>query len=150
MKKTIELTPNNSKWIFIFNGLVITGVGLRQLATADTWTSWDAAFGIFLLIGGLASLIHGLILFSKNSKLTPSVQVDDNGIVIKESIYKTQRQMAWKNVSGITYKPFELSFHMTDDNTEIMTLSTSGQKSLDIKKAIREFAADRHIIIVGG
>jgi hypothetical protein len=150
MTKTIELTPKTTKWIFIFNGIINSGLGLRQLYTADSWTSWGSILGLLLIIAGPLLLIYGLILFNRTNKLTPKVQVDDNGIIIKEDIHKGQRTIEWKNVREISYKPFELNFLLTDNNIETVNLSTSGEISLDVKKTIRQFADDRQIKIVGG
>lgn len=82
--------------------------------------------------------------------LTPKFQIDDNRIIIKEDVHKGQRQIDWKNVKEITYTPFELNFHLTDNNTETVNLSTSAEISLNIKKTIRQFADERQIKIVGG
>ena len=149
-KTTIELTPKTTKWIFLFNGIINSGLGLRQLSTADSWTSWGSVLGLVLIIAGPLMIIYGVILFNRTNKLTPKVQVDDNGITVKADIHKGQRQIAWRNVKEITYKPFELNFHLTDNSIETVNLSTSGEISLDIKKTIRQFADDRQIKIVGG
>lgn len=150
MTKTIELTPKATKWIFVFNGVVNSGIGLRQLSTANSWTSWDSILGMVLVIAGPLLLIYGLILFNRTNKLTPKIQVDDNRIIITEDIHKGQRQIEWKNVKEITYRPFELNFHLTDNNTETVNLATSGDISIDMKRAIRQFADYRQIKIVGG
>ena len=150
MTKTIELTPKTTKWIFVFNGIINSGLGLRQLYTSDSWTNWGSILGLVLLIAGPLLLIYGLVLFNRTSKLTPKVQVDDNGIIIKEDIHKGQRMIEWKNVREISYKPFELNFFLTDNNIETVNLSTSGEISLDVKKTIRQFADERQIKIVGG
>ena len=149
-KTTIELTPKTTKWIFLFNGIVNSGVGLRLLLTADSWTSWTSILGLLLIIAGLLLFIYGIILFNRTNKLTPKVQIDDTGITIKEDLHKKQRQIDWRSVKEISYKPFELNFHLTDNNIETVNLSTSGEISLDIKKTIRHFADERQIKIVGG
>jgi HSP20 family molecular chaperone IbpA len=76
--------------------------------------------------------------------------VDENGILIKEDIHKGQRKIDWKNIKEITYRPFELNFHLTDNNTETVILTTNGEISVDVKRTIREFADGRQIKIVGG
>lgn len=150
MINTIELTPKSTKWIFVFNGIINSALGLRQLYTADSWTSWASILGLLLIIAGPLLLIYGLILFSRTNKLTPKVQVDNNGIIIKEDLHKGQRQIDWKNIKEITYQPFELNFHLTDNNTETVNLATNGDISIDVKRLIRQFADDRQIKIVGG
>lgn len=150
MSKTIELTPQATKWIFLTNGLINAILGFRQLSIADTWVSWSSLLWLLLIITGPLMIIYGLILFNPANKLAPKVHVDDNGITIKEDIYKARRQIDWKNIREIRYKSFELNFQLTDNNIETVTLSTTGDISLDIKKTIRQFADDRQIKIVGG
>lgn len=150
MTKTIDLTPKTTKWIFVFNGIINSGLGLRQLSITDSWLSWGSALGFLLIISGPLLLIYGLILFTRTNKLTPKVQVDDNGIIVKEDLHKKQRQVDWKDIKEINYKPFEINFHLTDNNVETVNLSTSAEISTGIKKAIRQFADERQIKIIGG
>jgi hypothetical protein len=150
MTKTIELTPKSTKWIFVMNGIIHSGLGLQQLLTADSWTNWGSLLGLLLLVAGPLLLIYGIILFNRTNKLTPKIQVNDTGILIKEDIHKGQRKIDWRNIKEITYRPFELNFHLTDNNTEIVNLSTNGEISVDVKRTIREFADSRQIKIVGG
>ncbi len=150
MTKTIELTPKSTKWIFVMNGIINSGIGLRQLSISDSWTSWGSLLGLLLIIAGPLSFIYGVVLFIRKNKLTPKVQIDDNGILIKQDLDTKQRQIDWATVEEITYKPFELTFHLTDNNIETVNLPTSGEISLDIKKTIRQFADRKQIKIVGG
>lgn len=150
MTKTIELTPKTTRWIFVINGIINSGLGLQQLSNADSWASWGSVIGLLLIIAGPLLFIYGLILFNQANMLTPKFQIDDNRIIIKEDVHKGQRQIDWKNVKEITYTPFELNFHLTDNNTETVNLSTSAEISLNIKKTIRQFADERQIKIVGG
>jgi hypothetical protein len=150
MAETIELTPRTTNWIFVGNGIFNTGLGLRLLSAADSWTHWSSIAGLLLTVGGLLLLIYGLILLSRTNKLTPKVQLDDTGILIKGGIYRSQRKIDWRNVREITYNPFELVFHLNDHSTETVNLATTGAISLKIKKTIRQFATDRQIKIVTG
>jgi hypothetical protein len=149
MIKTIELIPKSTKWIYLFNGIVNSIIGIQQLLTSDTW-SWLLLFGLILTVGGPLMIIYSLILFSRTSVLTPRIQIDETGVLIREDIHRGQKKIEWKDVKEITYRPFELNFHLTDDNTETLSLPTSGEISIDVKKTIREFADSRQINIIGG
>ena len=150
MTKIIELTPKSTKWIFVMNGIINSSLGLLQLSASDSWTSWGSILGILLVIAGPLMIVYGLILFSRTNRLVPKVLVDNNGIIIKEDIYKGQRKIDWKSIKEITYKPFELVFLLTDNNIETVNLATSAEISVDVKKTIRQFADDRQISIIGG
>ena len=150
MTKTIQLTPKSTKWIFVINGIINSGIGLRQLSTSDSWTNWVSILGLLLVVAGPLMFIYGLVLFGRTNRLTPKIQVDDNGILIKEDIHKGRRRIDWKNIKEITYRPFELNFHLTDNNTETVILTTNVEISVDVKRTIREFADGKQIRIVGG
>lgn len=150
MTRTIELTPKSTKWIFVINGIINTGLGLRHLSISESWTHWTSLLGLLLIIAGPLMFIYGLVLFGRTNKLTPKIQVDENGILVKEDIHKKQRRIDWKNIKEITYRPFELNFLLADDNTEKVILTTNGEISIEVKKTIREFADERQIKIVGG
>jgi len=149
MIKTIELIPKSTKWIYLFNGIVNSAIGIQQLLTSDSW-SWLLLFGLILTVGGPLMIIYSLILFSRTSALAPRIQIDETGVLIREDIHRGQKKIEWKNVKEITYRPFELNFHLTDDNTETLSLPTTGEISIDVKKTIREFADSRQINIIGG
>ncbi len=150
MTKTIELTPKTTKWILIINGLINTGIGISQIYIADSWTSWGFLLGLLLIVAGPLFIMYGIVLFSRTNKLIPKIQVDKNGILIKEDIHKGQRKIDWENLKEITYGPFELNFHLSDNKTETVILDTNAAISVDVKRTIREFAEGRPIKIVGG
>ena len=150
MTKTIELTPKSTKWIYVMNGVILSGIGLRQLYSIDSWTHWTSILGLLLIICGPLFFIYGMILFSVTNRLTPKIRVDANGVLIKESIRTEQKIVDWKNVREIIYSPYELNFHFIDNHTETVNLRTSKAISVDVKKTIREFADGRQIKIVGG
>jgi len=150
MTKTIELTPKATKWIFIFNGTINSVIGISQLLRTDSMTTWGSVLGIILAFTGPLMILYGIILFNSGNKLTPRVNVDENGILIKTDIHKGQRKIDWENVKEITYKPFELSFLLKNDDVETVNLQTNGAISIVIKKTIRQFADDRQIRVIGG
>ena len=150
MKRTIELTPKSTKWIFIFNGTVNTAIGTNLLIHTDSWTHWSSILAFILIIAGPILTIYGIILFNPKIKVVPKVQVDDKGILIKEDIYKRQIDIDWLNVKEITYKSFELNFLLKNNKIETINLPTTAEKSIEIKKTIRKIADKRQIVIIGG
>ncbi len=150
MSKTIELTPKTTKWIFLFNGIIILGLGLRQIYQTESWTNWSSLVGILLIVSGSLLAIYGLILVKGMNKLIPKIQVDNYGILVKEDVHKRQRMIDWKDVKEITYRPFELNFLLTDNSIETVNLAVNAEISKDIKKTIRQIADDRQIKVVGG
>ena len=151
MKKTIELTPKSTKWIFIFNGIVNTFVGINTLLLGDGLNHWIfLALAILLIVAGPLFFIYGIILFNPYGKIAPRVHIDEKVILIKSDLHKRAHSIHWNTIKEITYKSFELDFLLVDNKSEKITLPTSATISINIKKAIREFAGAKQINIIGG
>lgn len=150
MKKTIELTPKFTKWGFVINGTVNTAIGLNLVLQADTWLHWVTIGGIFLVLAGPILVIYAIILFNPNNKITPKVQLDEKGIYIKQDLHKRALKIDWSNIKEIAYKTFELDFLLNNHNTETVSLQTTAEISIEIKKAIRKLADGKQINIIGG
>jgi hypothetical protein len=150
MKRTIELTPKYTKWIFIFNGIVNTAIGINMILQSNTWMHWTSIVNILLIIGGPVLFVYGIILFGPFKKLTPKVQVDDQGLFIKKDIHKKEINIDWANVKEITYKSFELDFLLNDNNIETVNLPTTAAISIEIKNTVRKFSDEKQIKIIGG
>ena len=150
MKKTIELTPKFTKWGFIFNGIFNTAIGINLLFQSDSWFHWTSILAIFLVIAGPMVLIYGIILFNPFNKFAPKVQIDDQGLLIKNDIHKKLIKIDWEDIQEITYKTFELDFLLNNNNMVTVNLPTTANKSVEIKRTIRNFTEMKNIKIIGG
>ena len=150
MKTTIELTPKFTKWAFVFNGIVNSAIGINLIIQSDSWIHWTSILSVLLIIGGPILLIYGIILFNPFNKLAPKVQVDDRGILIKKDIHKKELKIDWANIQEITYKTFELDFLLNNNTIVTVNLSTTAEKSVEIKKTIRTYSEQKSIKIIGG
>lgn len=150
MKKTIELTPKSTRWIFIFNGAVNTAIGLRVMLEMDSWVHWTSILGIILIVGGPILFIYGIILFNPSNKLSPTISVNEQGLIINRDIFKKVISINWTEIKEITYKSFELDFKLNDDSIKTFNLPTTADKSIELKKTIREICDNKKIRIVGG
>ena len=84
MKKTIELTPRSSKWIFVIIGIGNTFGGINPLLLGDALNHWIfSTLAIVLVVGGILSFIYGIILFNPQSNFAPCVHIDEKVILIK-------------------------------------------------------------------
>lgn len=150
MKKTIELTPKSTKWIYIINGIIHTAIGIRQLTVAEQFLSWAGIIGVLLVVAGPVSLFIGLIVFKKNNRLCPKIEIDESGLMIREDIHRSERRIDWKNIKEVIFKPLALDFNMVDDTVEKISLITNSDISIEVKKAIREFATLKQVTVVSG
>ena len=156
MKKTISLTENQSglplavrKWGSTIFGLFNLTIGVRYLSE-NPLTILGIGLGSSLIVCGLIMFIIGLILFNPTSKLAPKFEIDDQEINIKEAIHKRTKSIKWTNIKEITFKSFALEFSLTEDKMELVILKVDGATSLEIKKALREFAEKKSITVTGG
>lgn len=150
MNRTIELTPKSSRWIFLFNGAINAAIGLRIMLQMDSWIHWTSILGVVLVVGGPILFVYGIILFNPSNKLTPTIQIDEVGLKINRDIFKKVIRIDWTSIQEITFKSFELDFKLDNNNIETVNLPTTADKSIEIKKTIREFSEKREIKIVGG
>lgn len=150
MYRTIELTPKSTKWIYLFNGLVNTAIGINILVQSESWIHWSSILSILLVIAGPLLFVYGIILFYPSNKLTPTIQIDKQGLNINRDIFKKAVQIDWTNIKEITFKSFELDFKLDDNNIESVNLPTTAEKSIEIKKIISDFCDKKQIKIIGG
>ena len=150
MKETIELLPKSTKWFFLFNGVVNTAIGINSILQVNSWIHWTSILGIILVIGGPILFFYGLVLFSPSNKLNPRIAINEQGLIIKGDIFKKVISIDWRDVKEITYKSFELDIKLNNNSIKTLNLPTTADKSIAIKKNLREFCDHKNIKIVGG
>jgi len=150
MKRTIELTPKSTKWIYLFNGAVNTAIGINILLQSESWIHWASILSILLVLAGPLLFVYGIILFYPSNKLTPTINIDQQGLRINRDIFKKVVRIDWTNIKEITFKSFELDFKLDDDNIKTVNLPTTAEKSIEVKKTIRDYCNNKQIKIVGG
>ena len=157
MKKTISLTENQRgmplavrKWATTIFGLLNLTIGIRYLGEYQLTNLVIGLGSSLLIVCGLIMFIIGLILFNPTSKLAPKFEIDDIEINIKEAIHKRTKSIKWTNIKEITFKSFAIEFSLAEDKMELVILKVDGATSLEIKKALREFAEKKSITVIGG
>ena len=150
MQNTIELTPKSTKWIYLFNGVVYTALGVRTILNMDTWVHWSSILAVLLIISGPIFFVYGIILFYPSNKLTPAIQINEAGLRINGGIFKKAIRINWANVQEITFSTFELDFTLDNTTVETINLPTTADKSIEIKQTIRALAEQKEIPIIGG
>jgi hypothetical protein len=146
MSKIVELSPKSQKWIYIIIGTVNSAIGIRIFYHSNSLLDWELILSIMLVTCGPILLLYGLLLFW----LSPKLGVDNQGIFIKEGIFKAKININWNDVKLINYKPYELGFLLADSRIKSFVLNTNAEASLEIKRTIRRFAEQRNINVVSG
>jgi hypothetical protein len=150
MKKTIELTPKSTKWFFVYNGVVNTAIGINSLLLNNSWIHWTSILGIILIVSGPILFIYGLILFRPSNTIIPRITINERGLIIKGDIFKKVISIDWTDVKEITYRSFALDLKLSDKSIKTLDLPTTADKSIEIKKSIREICDNKNITIEGG
>ncbi len=113
-------------------------------------TNWGLGLGILLLASGLLMATLGFILFNPTNVFAPKFVIDDDEIQIREDVHLKTKTINWHDIKEITYKSFALDFLLNDNSNKLIILRTDGERSVEIKKSIREIADKKSINIIGG
>jgi hypothetical protein len=148
MEKTIVLGPFASRWIYFMLGISHTILGISQL-TAPL-SKGEIITGLVYLTIGVTLLLLAFVLFSPFFWFTPKLTVDKNKIIFRENIFKGTKTIEWKDIKGIKYKSFEIEFQYNNGVTESLYLKTDSERSIEVKRALREIADNKLIPIDGG
>jgi hypothetical protein len=154
MKKTFLLTrhkfaPKTSKSLFGICGTINLVNGIRNLSQ-DYLTNWELIFGVLTVLCGLLIIILGFVLFNPDHKLSPKIAIDEDLILIRENIFKKTKQIHWNDLSQISFRSFALDFIYKNNTIEPLQLKTSAERSLEIKRSLREIADKKSVNITGG
>jgi hypothetical protein len=149
MERTIVLGPFASRWIYFMIGISHTILGISKL-TESPLTKGDLITGLLYLIIGVTLFFLAFVLFSPFFWFTPKLTVDTNKILFRENIFKRTKNIEWKDIQGIEYKSFELEFQYNNGVTESLYLKTDSERSIEVKRALREIADKKSIPIDGG
>lgn len=149
MSHTIFLTPKTTRWIILLNGIFNLILGARHLA-AHAIVTWNLIVGIAWTLAGALMTLYGIILFHSAHKLIPRVHVDDSGISIREDVHREEKYIAWKDIKEISFKTFEIDFHLKGKVIRTVVLHTNAEISISIKRTIREYSEERGIPVKGG
>ena len=147
MKQTILLGNEGpisvafTMWGSIFLGLTFIANGIYYL---DSET-----FGIFLLMIGILTIIYSLLAFTKFSKLSPKVKLNDSHLILRSSVIKKPMIFTWAEISKIRFHSYQIDI-ILDKETIEFTYRTNSKISVKIKEAIRDIADSKNIETLDG
>ncbi len=153
MNHTILLTKNDSyisaktnRIMSIIGGLLFVSLGILQF-----YRYQNEYLILFILqsISGLYFIMYGYLGQSKKSKYAPKVLLTNEFILIKKSIWKPAKHLNWSDIKSIQYGSYQIDFQLTKE-AYTFTYNTTSSTSLEIKRAIREFAENKSIEVNGG
>lgn len=104
--------------------------------------------GVLFVVLGLLFTIYGIIYFFP-TPFTPKVTILDTGVKFKNKVLAKSHYVAWPDVKAIEMGPYEIVFKLANNNFKF-NYATHWDRSIEIKTAIRNQAAQHNIQVSGG
>ncbi len=154
MNKTIllgwnrEYDAKKSFGAHMISAFILLVLGLMNVMR-ESDNSVSERIGVVMLIVAIGPVIHGLIAYTKISKWSPKVSVNENDVRIKEKLLRQPVVIPWDQIKSIKIAPYQIIFSFVDGEFDF-SYRTTADTSIDIKSTIREMAALKQIKIVEG
>jgi len=154
MKKTIllglhdRLSLKSTKMLYIASGILFLVNGFFQFLNPSHGIV-GAIIGVLTISAALFYLFLAFNGFSKNSKYAPKLEIDKDAIRFKTKPFKLAEEILWKEIKSIDLQSYQLNFNLGDSQKKF-SYTTTVEISRELKKAVREFAGDKNIEVLGG
>ena len=156
MNKTILLGASGAhtfdikiqKWNYFILGALFIAQGLTYFYRIDEGI-WTKLMMNLTFMSGTYVIIFALINFSRTSKYSPKLKIDDDSVELKTSLFKKGIKVKWQEIQSVSFKPYRVDFKVAD-TVEVITYDTTSDISIEIKEALREIAEKKNIEVIGG
>lgn len=144
--KEVYLLHKKAKMIFVILGLILIIQGIFRLLGAGV-SSINLLLGISLTVLGSASLIYSLLNHSIPSKKAGRVELDDNGFLIKQDLFRKPISENWENIQAMDLGDYTLGFKKNNE-MHYIKYNTKKDSSEEIKNAFRGYANKKNIQVL--
>lgn len=128
-------------------GLILTGVGILNFST-KAFEIYMIILNIVLMFLGLYYLASGIFLFAPNSKYVPHVEIDNDGILIKDDIFHRSRYLKWEELKSIDLGIHQITVQAKSGISQSFKLNEREDMiNEQIKSAIIDIGKNKDIII---
>lgn len=154
MNQTIIIGHNSTfskktnKIAWYFNGFLSITLGVFQMIREKEDT-FGYVLAILLILAGLYAILYAILGLSKKSTFAPKIKLSEKAILIKNSFWKAGDEIRWDNITSVEFKPYQINFQLIN-SIYTFDYETNSETSLEIKQAIRAFAAISSIEVKGG
>ncbi len=155
MEKTILIGSGNQKFslkaqrgLFFFAGAIFVAQGFFYLITGMGWPMLSIPLSILIILGGAYHFFMGIAISSERSKYSPKVKLSDDEIVFRLEPFKANIVIQWADIRSISLMSYSLAFELAESR-KVIKYRTSGEISIEIKEAIRDFAEQKGVIVDG-
>jgi hypothetical protein len=156
MSKTILLGSGGTakfdvkvqKWNYFFLGALFITQGVTYFYRIDDGV-WTNVMMNLTFLSGVYLIGFALINFSRTSKYSPKLKIDDTCVELKTSLFKKSKKLNWLDIQSVRFKSFRIDFK-TLSTVEVFAYDCTSDISVDIKEAIRDVAEKKNIEVIGG
>ncbi len=143
-----EYSAKQSFGVHMTTAFVLLVMGAMNLMR-ESDNSVSERFGVVMFVLAASSVIHGLIAYTKISKWSPKVSVDDSYLIIKEKLFRSAIRIPWDQIQSIEMAPYQIVFTLPEEDFDF-SYRTTADTSIEIKSLIRKMAESKHIEVTGG
>ena len=112
-----RLHPQSFKMLYYFNSLLILGLSIFHFFIGNL----DDA--IWSLVSANVIFFFAVLTFSKRRRIFPYIQINDNNLLIKKSLFGKERFLTPMTVDSISFSKDAISIELADNKIIIPELN---------------------------
>jgi len=147
MEKTL-LLEKQKRWQWIAMAALFTINGII-LMLGDDLVNVRWAIGLAMIFLSLLYIIYFFLGYSVKSQYAAKLRITDQLIEIKASFWKPIITLRWSDIKKVHFGHFQVDFELSD-SIKTVSYDTNTEKSIELKKLLRESAEKNNIIVSGG
>ncbi len=149
MKETVllyrnKMSPKRAQFSQVLAGAFFIFYAGSKLIEGSL-LQYQLIFNSVAVVFGLYFFVTGFIFYNRKSNLAPKISMDDDSVLVKENLFKKMKEIHWKDVKEITFKPRSVYFLLHDNTSEQITIQANASNALQIKNSLRAIAEDKLI-----
>ena len=136
----------------IFNtliGIIFIAVGGMNISL-KTFNTYMIVLNVILMLLGLYYLISGLFLLAPGSRYAPRIEMDEDGVLIKDDIFHRSKYYDWTGIAGISFGIYKFTVQLKSGKTQTFQLNFQQEDiNEEITSSLTEIGMLKNIIITG-
>ena len=116
--------------------------GYSIIENGDSYNLPNLFYGLFMTF-------TSLFVLSEKSPFSPKVKITDDSLLLKSGFWSRSKKLSWRNIQKIDIGSYKVTFHDTTKDF-VFKYEADAEVSIQLKKAIRLAAQEKHIPVIGG
>ncbi len=154
MNKKIILKPTTNPLLLgrIFNtliGIIFIVVGSINISL-KAFDTYMIILNIILMLLGFYYFISGIFLLSPDSRYAPRIEMDEDGVLIKDDIFHRSKYFDWTGISEIKFGIYKFTIQLKSGKSQTFKLNFQQEAiNEEIKSSFTETGRRNNIMITG-